>query len=1012
MLWYHKLGTADGLSSQDFNFYVYVDSEGYSWIGSSSGLNRYNGSQVRQYRANLNDSTALYGENIQSRFFEDSRRNLWFSTYEAVHLYDRRRDQFRHFFISDKNGHPVKENYYVIHLEQDSVLWFRVGAAIYRVNVLDQDKTQTAFDKARPLFETVHYHGRAGLDKDGSVRYIFTYTNEKRAGMQCFGIENGKLGSAHAFFDSSARKTPVLGIFQVHYEDREHVWMSTSKGLVKWRLFDTEAIRVFPFSFKGYSYFVPDGEGEFLVTFLDKGLFRFDKASGRYSPVQLRATTSPDRPEALELRNIYLDPAGVLWMTVPFRGVLYAGLHKRKFNSFLYPAFMLDKRHTARNLIENPDGSVWCGYNDGMVLLDPAGRLLRTITIEGAASPLKVNHIFRHGDGTVWLATTQGIYQHSGAGNTCTLLPGTTGIDFLYLYALRCGQLVATTLQSGVFSFDRGSSRWRMRKLIHAPEGIGYTSVYEDQSHQIYICRNESAIDMFACIGDSLHWKGTLPVNGAINAWYETPGENTLWIGTAYGLVRADIRRPEQTLVYFTEKNGLSDNNVLSIAADQNGHLWLGTHKGLTRCTPDTTPVFRNFGMADGIQSLQFNQYAALQRLNGDIWMAGTAGITIIPRQANSSRGAPAAILLTETKVNDVIPRQLTCAETGSANVNHIQQLEYGYENNTLSFSFVAADYTDPAGVRLRYRMQAVDKGWVTLGKGEPGFARYPNLPPGNYIFDIQAANSDGVWADTGREINIRIIPPFWQTWWFRAGALVLAIALVIFLARLRINQVRKTEQLKRRIAENKMAALVAQMNPHFIFNSLQSINSYILKNDRRQASEYLGRFSRLMRMILENSRETTHSLEKEKELLELYLKVEAQRFKEAFTYEVEIDEALDAFDVEVPCMMLQPFVENAIWHGLAHKTGQGHIQISITAKGILLKCVVTDDGAGRTKAAEIALQNGKTHTSRALQIVEERLRLLFPHQQDLCSIHYTDLFDDAGNAAGTRVEITLPKAN
>lgn len=1012
MLWYHKIGTAEGLSSQDFNFYVYVDSEGYSWIGSSTGLNRFNGKQVRQYRANLNDSTALYGESIQSRFFEDSRRNLWFSTYEAIHLYDRRRDQFRHFFVLDKDNNPVKENYYVIHLEQDSVLWFRVGAGIYRVNVLDQDKTQTAFSKAQPLFETVHYHGRAGLDKDGAVQYIFTYTNEKRTGMECFGIEHGKLGSEHAFFDSSGRNTPVLGIFQVHYQDREHIWMSTNKGLVQWRLFDPQSIRIFPISFEGYSYFTPDGDRFFLVTFLDKGLFRFDKTSGRYSAVQLRAIGAPGQTGMPDLRNIYLDSAGVLWITVPYGGVIYAGLHKRKFNAFPYPAFMLDKRHSARNLLENPDGSVWCGYNEGMVLLDADGRLLRTVTSGGAASALKVNHIFKQRDGTVWLATTQGIYQFTGAGNTCTLLPGTAGIDFLYLYALRCGQLIATTLQSGIFSFDRKNNQWRMRKLIHAPEGIGYTSVYEDQSHQVYICRNESAIDMFACIGDSLQWKGVLPVNGAINAWYEPPGGHTLWIGTAYGLVRTDIRRPEQSIVFFTEKDGLADNNVLSIAADNSGNLWLGTNNGLTVCTPGALPVFRNFGMADGIQSLQFNQYAALQRSDGDVWMAGTAGITIIPRQINSSRGAAAAILLSEIKVNDLIPQQLACSETGSAHVNHIRQLEFGYEDNTLSFSFVAADYADPSGAMLRYRMQSVDKSWVTLGEGEPGFARYPNLPPGNYIFEIQAANSEGEWEETGRQIKVRIIPPFWQTWWFRAGMITLCLALIILLARFRINQVRKTEQLKRRIAENKMAALVAQMNPHFIFNSLQSINSYILKNDRQQASEYLGRFARLMRMILENSRTTRHSLEKEKELLELYLKVEAQRFKEPFTYQVEIDENLDAGNVEIPGMMLQPFVENAIWHGLAHKSGSGHIQIRISAEGNLLRCVVTDNGAGRLKAAEINLQKGKTHTSRALQIVEERLHLLFPDQQDLCSIQYIDLFDNTGEAAGTRVEITLPKTD
>ena len=224
-----------------------------------------------------------------------------------------------------------------------------------------------------------------------------------------------------------------------------------------------------------------------------------------------------------------------------------------------------------------------------------------------------------------------------------------------------------------------------------------------------------------------------------------------------------------------------------------------------------------------------------------------------------------------------------------------------------------------------------------------------------------------------------------------------------------RINRIKKEEKLKTRIAENKMAALVAQMNPHFIFNSLQSINSYILKKDRKQASEYLGRFSKLMRLTLENSRRTSLSIEKEIELLKLYLKVESQRFKIPFDYTITVCEGLDTYNTYIPSMMLQPFVENSIWHGLSGKEEGGRILIDIQQHNDLLKCVVEDNGVGRDEAAKIVKRKGKSHKSRALQIITERLSLLFPNQQELCSVRYIDLKGNNNKSTGTRVEIILP---
>jgi hypothetical protein len=397
---------------------------------------------------------------------------------------------------------------------------------------------------------------------------------------------------------------------------------------------------------------------------------------------------------------------------------------------------------------------------------------------------------------------------------------------------------------------------------------------------------------------------------------------------------------------------------------------------------------------------------------DGSIWLGGMKGITIIPADPIRLIQDQPRLFLSQLKIDDEIPDSVICRETGVANLNQVRVLEYTYQHNTISFYFAASDYADPEGTELRYKLENEDEDFVSVENGSVGFARYSNLPSGKYRFIMEALNSDGAPESVNkRSIELRIRPPFWDTWWFKSGGSVLLILAILGVMRFRLSQVREKEQLKTRIAENKMSALIAQMNPHFIFNSLQSVNRFILQKDRRQASEYLGRFSGLIRMMLEHSRTSKHLLEDEVKFLKLYMRVESQRFQIPFEYEVEVAPNVNQ-GLEIPSMMLQPFVENAIWHGVSHKEGTGHIRVEIAQLEHLLFCSVEDDGVGRAKAAEIAMQKGRKHKSQAMEIVKERLDLLFPDQREYCNIRYTDLEDAAGRPAGTRVEVSLPLSN
>lgn len=214
---------------------------------------------------------------------------------------------------------------------------------------------------------------------------------------------------------------------------------------------------------------------------------------------------------------------------------------------------------------------------------------------------------------------------------------------------------------------------------------------------------------------------------------------------------------------------------------------------------------------------------------------------------------------------------------------------------------------------------------------------------------------------------------------------------------------------LNQKATELEMQALRAQMNPHFIFNSLNSINRFILQNNKAQASEYLTKFSRLVRMILQNSQAPLITLESELESLQLYLELEAVRFDHHFEFTVRIDDDLETDILKVPPLIIQPYAENAIWHGLMHKEEKGHLMIELYQEDEILYCKITDDGVGRKKAAELKSESTSTHKSMGLKITAERIAMMQKENNGTDTVIINDLIHADGSAAGTQVIIKIP---
>lgn len=220
--------------------------------------------------------------------------------------------------------------------------------------------------------------------------------------------------------------------------------------------------------------------------------------------------------------------------------------------------------------------------------------------------------------------------------------------------------------------------------------------------------------------------------------------------------------------------------------------------------------------------------------------------------------------------------------------------------------------------------------------------------------------------------------------------------------------------QNKQKATESRLQSLRLQMNPHFLFNALNSIQQMILANEEMVATRYLSRFSKLLRSILIHSDKELISLKEELDILKLYVELESVRFKEAFQYEIYCDEDIDVDEIKIPTLLIQPFVENAIWHGLMHKEGMRNLKISFEEKGDLVQCIVEDNGIGRQKAKEMKISTGqdKKHTSKGIEVSMERLKAMQKNGGPPGTLYIHDLVDDHGNPIGTRIEINLPIQN
>lgn len=427
--------------------------------------------------------------------------------------------------------------------------------------------------------------------------------------------------------------------------------------------------------------------------------------------------------------------------------------------------------------------------------------------------------------------------------------------------------------------------------------------------------------------------------------------------------------------------------------------VWLVTEKGLIKIDiennfEETLFNSRNSGIESTIETLEILAYELLYTSNKEIFS--------IKKDLLNTR---------QTEIPDAYFTSVTVLDK---EINFNERIELTHEKNNIKFSFNSNAFNNSENISYKYRLKNYDNSWKQIEDAERS-VKYLSIPPGNYVFEIFPYYVDEVLKNENKKIELAIVvkQPFWETNWFLLllGILIVAVIYVIITVVNKVKLNKKNREISELLIDKRMTSLQlenlrSQMNPHFIFNALNSIQDYIVTNEKKLASSYLVKFSRLMRLYLEQSQVNEISLKEEIETLELYLTLEKNRFEADFEYEIKYDDNLLISNQKIPSLLLQPFIENAIKHGLSNKKGNKKIVVCFNQKANIIEIIIDDNGVGRA-----ATQNKENeYKSFATKATTKRVELINKNYKKNISVEIKDKYDELKNPSGTTVIIEISK--
>ena len=468
-------------------------------------------------------------------------------------------------------------------------------------------------------------------------------------------------------------------------------------------------------------------------------------------------------------------------------------------------------------------------------------------------------------------------------------------------------------------------------------------------------------------------------------------GDGTFFVSTSdLGVV---LLKNDKVLQVLDTESGLSSDICKTLFLEKDV-LWVGTAKGLNKVdiSNHQFPVM-TFNVADGLPSENINAIYVKDSL---VWVGTPAGLTYFnPNNIARTSRCMLRILKIQSSGADIL-------------MDHPKKLLS--ENNNISFDFIGISFKSGGDILYKYQLQGLDNKWHETRQHT---ITYPALPPGNYTFNLSAINKFGVESEP-YNFSFSIAAPWWQSVWLVVLLVTALVGLVWWLANLRYRILTRRREEKinfqQRIADLEQLALRAQMNPHFIFNCLNSIQNFIINQDLEATNKYMNSFAWILRQTLEQSTRKVISVAEEVAYITTYLDLEKMRFGDKFIYKIDVDKGIPQDFTFIPNMILQPFVENSIRHGILYKNGeQGLIEVCFVQTADTLICTIQDNGIGRRRSREIKTDQHIEYHSKGIELTLNRLELLSGDHEEKVTTIISDVNKDDREYPGTLVKFLFP---
>ncbi|MDH5366662.1 MAG: histidine kinase [Cyclobacteriaceae bacterium] len=685
------------------------------------------------------------------------------------------------------------------------------------------------------------------------------------------------------------------------------------------------------------------------------------------------------------------DEKGDIWMGTAGGGVSRYNPDSEKIINYSKKDGLTG--NNAYALLESSDGEIWVATQSGLNKYED-GKFIQHPKYKG----LEIWTLTEDNDGNIWIGTSYGVVREENINKT------------LYEYVDRpsLANPRQSILEMIEFLNDSYSS-------IHYSKSNGFANdmVYAsnlDDEGNLWLGTYGSGV--FKYSDNKFEAYNT---NNGLNSnsirRVVTDKEGGMWFGTEKGISHYKNGKIKN----YTKEDGLWMNLIFNLVVDGD-NIWIGGSKGIQKLTFNEYGDIveeTKFGEHEGFTSIETNGVGGLLDSKGNLWFGTIKGVTIINPDLIYYESSLTTSHITNIKLFFKEVDWMNYTDSISDWYRLPISLTLPHDKNQLTFEFTGINLKVPEKIKYKWKLEGFDHNWSPeTSKRE---ANYTNLPPGNYDFLVMASNEKDVWNPVPTSISFQIDYPIYQRWWFIILCGLLSISAIWGFVSYRLKHVRKISTAKqlmleteRKMVESERKALRTQINPHFIFNVLNSIQYYIQDNDPLVASRYLSKFAKLMRMVLDNSKSSSVPLVDELEALKLYMDLEILRSEQKFEYNIDVKNNIDVYDCYVPPMLIQPFIENSILHGIIPSTHKGVITINLSQNNHIICCAIEDNGIGINSSLKNK-QNDKTHVSMGMKITSDRIDIINSQRSNEVNIEIVDISEFDKEKTGTRVTIYIP---